>query len=78
MNPFGPSEKRAAVVVPTNNIPDQHTGGAGRASLDKQCDRQGSTTPVWNPIPWKILSGLPGHNASTMSSVFKDQANYRA
>jgi Skp family chaperone for outer membrane proteins len=58
----------AAVLVPTNNVPDQTPAAAPVAPpTTSSATVKSSTTPVVEPYPLEDpLAGLPGHNASTI------------
>jgi Skp family chaperone for outer membrane proteins len=62
------SKSGAAVIVPTNNVPDQSPVAAPVAPpATSSATVKGSTTPVVEPYPLEDpLAGLPGHNASTI------------
>ncbi len=58
----------AAVLVPTNNVPDLSPAPApAPAPVISTSTVKGSTTPVVEPYPLEDpLAGLPGHDASTI------------
>jgi Skp family chaperone for outer membrane proteins len=58
----------AAVLVPTNNVPDQTPAAAPVAPPAASSSTvKASTTPVVEPYPLEDpLAGLPGHDASTI------------
>jgi Skp family chaperone for outer membrane proteins len=62
------SKSGAAILVPTNNVPDQApVAGPVAPPATSSATVKGSTTPVVEPYPLEDpLAGLPGHDASTI------------